>query len=143
MATIHDIIAAQVAKAKAEAHAEERKSWSAGDVEWDEERLAAAHNQRILDLWSGLPHLQRAVGAWLAKLAVVKPYLPLAPMQRTTTGQAAHVTCFGWHNPKAVNQYVREANVFWLAYGRQLEQHGYVAPLTDAAGNIIETQQGE
>lgn len=45
----------------------------------------------------------------------------LPPVNRTAIAQAAHVVCLGWHNPRAVNRWVYETNVFWLAVGRHLE----------------------
>lgn len=54
-----------------------------------------------------------------ARMLVV-PRLP--PGLRTAVSQVAHVALLGWDNPKAVNQYVFESNLFWLNVDRHTEE---------------------
>jgi hypothetical protein len=37
------------------------------------------------------------------------------PYLRTKVAQTVHVVCIGWHNPTAVNRWVFETNMFFLA----------------------------
>lgn len=46
----------------------------------------------------------------------------LPPEQRTPAAQATYVAVLGWHNPKAVNQYIREFNLFWQNIYRHDEE---------------------
>lgn len=52
-----------------------------------------------------------------------KPYTPLINLPRTTVAQEAHVMCLSVGNPRALDKYIREVNVFWTNVYRHDEAH--------------------
>ena len=51
-----------------------------------------------------------------------KPYTPLINLPRTTVAQEAHVMCLSVGNPRALDKYIREVNVFWTNVYRHGEE---------------------
>lgn len=91
----------------------------------DAEHAAKQPVQEVVDFATQYRELMRtqpmvamALVTYRGRLAAAprRPRRPLpVPCNRTDVAETARVVCLGWHEPRAVNRWVHERNLFWIA----------------------------
>lgn len=76
-----------------------------------------AFTERYHELMRTQPMVVMALMAYARRLAAARsPVQPrFAPHNRNDMAETARVVCLGWNNPKAVNRWVYERNIIWMA----------------------------
>lgn len=77
----------------------------------------ANFTERYHELIRTHPAVVNAVMSYLRRVAGAQsPVQPRpSPHNRAELPETARVTCLGWHNPRALNRWVHERNLFWHA----------------------------